>query len=200
MSVYPDSMSLREARTLFFEQSNLGPDGGYGARWVRVEAKPVAFYFPNSRARVASARLHDLHHIAVEYKTDWPGEIEIAGWEIGSGCGRFHAAWILNFAAWTVGLVLAPRRLFRAFIRGRRARTNLYHSGLLPEGLEQITVGELRTGLGLRSPSAETGPADVTSFAGWSAAAVGLWVGLPVGVGLAALSLICRQRHGGDAA
>ena len=74
--------SLRDARALFFERSNLGIDGGYAKRWVRVESKPLAFYFPNSRSRVAAARLHDLHHVAAEYDTDWPGEAEIAGWEI----------------------------------------------------------------------------------------------------------------------
>ncbi|PYK45197.1 MAG: hypothetical protein DME53_05860 [Verrucomicrobia bacterium] len=77
-------MSLRNARTLFFERGNLGADGGYSSRWVRVESKPIAFYFPNCRSRVAAARLHDLHHIVAEYGSDWPGEAEIAAWEIAS--------------------------------------------------------------------------------------------------------------------
>ena len=83
VNAYPDTMSLREARDLFFARSNLGPGGGYASRWVRVETKPLPFYFPNCSARVAAARLHDLHHIATNYKTDWPGEAEISAWEIG---------------------------------------------------------------------------------------------------------------------
>ena len=69
MNRYPDEMLLEDARTLFFKRSNLGEDGGYSSRWVRVKSKPLPFYFPNSRSRVAAARLHDLHHIATEYET-----------------------------------------------------------------------------------------------------------------------------------
>jgi hypothetical protein len=96
-------MSLREARDLFFARSNLGPDGGYASRWVRVETKPLPFYFPNCSARVAAARLHDLHHIATNYKTDWPGEAEISAWEIGGGYGHYYAAWILDLGGWAPG-------------------------------------------------------------------------------------------------
>ena len=46
VNAYPDTMSLREARDLFFARSNLGPDGGYASRWVRVETNPLPFYFP----------------------------------------------------------------------------------------------------------------------------------------------------------
>ena len=142
-----------EARTLFFERGNLGVDGGYSRRWVRVESKPIAFYFPNSRSRVAAARLHDLHHIAAEYDTDWPGEAEIAAWEIASGCTHYHAAWILNLGGFAVGLIVAPRRLFRTFVRGRRTRTNLYHTGFSEFQLDDVTVGMLRARLAMGAPS-----------------------------------------------
>jgi hypothetical protein len=141
-----------------------------------VEAKPFPVYFPNTKARVAAARLHDLHHIAAEYETDWPGEIEISGWEIGSGCGRYYAAWILDLGGWAVGLLLAPLRLFRAFVRGRRATTNLYHTGFPDAHLEQTTVGTLRDRLGLHDAPTPATSADAASFAFWSAAAVTFWV------------------------
>jgi hypothetical protein len=132
---YPDDLSLLEARNLFFRVAKLGSDGGYRDRWVRVETKPIPFYFPNWPARVAAARLHDLHHIAAEYETDWPGEAEIAAWEIASGCARYHAAWVLNLGGFGAGLVVAPRRLFRAFLRGHRAKTNLYKAASMNRGL-----------------------------------------------------------------
>jgi hypothetical protein len=179
MSSYPDAMSLREARTLFFERGNLGADGGYSNRWVRVESKPIAFYFPNSRSRVAAARLHDLHHIAAEYDTDWPGEAEIAAWEIASGCTHYHAAWILNLGGFGVGLIVAPRRLFRAFIRGRRTRTNLYYTGFSDLQLDDVTVGMLRARLGMGAPSVTARGTDVAMFIAWSATA-GLWLLLPL--------------------
>ena len=73
VKAYPDTMLLREAGDLFFARSNLGPDGGYTSRWVRVETKPLPFYFPNWSARVAAARLHDLHHIATNYQNRLAG-------------------------------------------------------------------------------------------------------------------------------
>ena len=109
---YPDGFSLLRARALFLRDAKLGPDGGYGDRWVRFETKPIPFYFPNWPSRVAAARLHDLHHIATDYETDWPGEAEIAAWEIASGCARYHAAWILNFGAFGAGLVVAQEEAF----------------------------------------------------------------------------------------
>ena len=176
MPRYADSLSLAEARALFFRHGNLGDDGGYSSRWVRVEAKPFPIYFPNTDARVAAARLHDLHHIAAEYDTDWPGEIEISGWEIGSGCGRYYAAWLLDLGGWAVGLMLAPKRLFRAFVRGRRAKTNLYHTGFPDAQLAHTTVGTLRDQLGLRGERTSASSADAAAFVLWSAAAMGCWV------------------------
>src|SRR6266478_22299 len=149
---YPEGLSLLEARALFFRNAKLGPDGGYGDRWVRVETKPIPFYFPNWPARVEAARLHDLHHIVAGYETDWRGEAEIAAWEIASGCARYHAAWILNLAAFGAGLVIAPNRLFRAFLRGRHAKTNLYKNGFDESRLDEVTVGLLRGHLGLDVP------------------------------------------------
>ena len=177
---YPDEMSLQEARTLFFQHGNLGEDGGYSSRWVRVESKPFPFYFPNSRARVAAARLHDLHHIATEYETDWPGEAEISAWEIASGCASYHAAWILDLGGWYAGLAVAPRRLFRAFVRGRRAATNLYKTGFDESHLGDITVGMLREELGLRAHISPAGAADYGLFFVWSALALLTWAILPL--------------------
>src|SRR3712207_87453 len=169
-------MTLRDARALFFQRGNLGPNGGLDDRWGKVEEKPFPFYFPNTNTRVAAARLHDLHHIAAEYDTDWPGEIEIAGWEIASGCGRFSAAWVLDIGGFAVGLFLAPRRLFRAFVRGRRAPTNLYLSGFDESQLDRRTVGELRDQLGTRRSNSRPKASDLASFAVWSAAASAFWL------------------------
>src|SRR2546430_5421637 len=92
MAHYPDSLSLLNARALFFQDAKLGSNGGYGDRWVRVESKPIPFYFPNLPSRVAAARFHDLHHLAAKYETDWPGETEIAAWENSSGWWRYRSA------------------------------------------------------------------------------------------------------------
>jgi hypothetical protein len=195
MAPYPDHLSLRDARSLFFRDAKLGPDGGYGNRWVRVETKPIPFYFPNWRSRVAAARLHDLHHIATSYETDWAGEAEIAGWEISSGCAAYYAAWMLNLAAFGAGLIVAPARLFYAFVRGRRAKTNLYKSGIDESRLDQITVGMLRDELGLRAPVTSARPADLVLFGIWCIPSILAWLPLPL-IMLVVSWLIVRARYG----
>jgi hypothetical protein len=145
---------------------------------VRVETRPVPFYFPNSPSRVAAARLHDLHHIAAEYQTDWPGEAEIAAWEIASGCAGYRAAWLLNLGGFGAGLVISPKRLFRAYLRGRRAKTNLYKSGFDESQLNQMTVGTLRDELGLRAPVSSARAADLTSFGFWCICSIFAWLPL----------------------
>jgi hypothetical protein len=166
MPRYADTMTLLAARTAFFEHSRLGADGGYNARWVRIDAKPFPLFFPNMRRRVEAAKLHDLHHVATEYATDWRGEAEIAAWEIGGGCGPYGWAWVLNLGAFAVGLLLAPQRVFQAFVRGRHAR-NLYHGGLADAALGDVTVGTLRAQLGVHSGIESAHPSDVLAFAAW---------------------------------
>jgi hypothetical protein len=118
------SLTLREARERYFRQSGLD-EAGYSARWVRLRAGPISFYFPNTAGRVRAVRFHDLHHVLTGYDTSWTGEGEIAAFELASGCGRHLAAWVLNLGALGIGMFLAPRRMWRAWCRGA-ASANLY--------------------------------------------------------------------------
>ena len=170
-SRYPATMTLAEARSLFFARSGLGEDGGYNARWVRVETKPIPVYFPNTACRVEAARLHDLHHVAMEYETDWAGEAEIAAWEIASGCGRHGWAWLLNLGAFTVGMALFPRRLYRAFMRGRRS-PNLYREGFPESELATKSVGWLRDRCGIGRNESNASTSDKLAFVFWSFVAI----------------------------
>lgn len=168
---YPGEMRLCEARARFFARSGLGADGGYFDRWVRVEAKPFPFYFPNTRSRVRAAKLHDLHHIALEYETDWPGEVEIAAWEIASGCGAYIWAWLLNLGAFAVGMALFPRRLFRAFIRGRHC-ANLYWEGFPESELATKSVSWLRDRCGIGRDESKASASDKLAFVFWCFVAI----------------------------
>lgn len=169
---YPDSLTLAEARSLFFARSGLGEDGGYNARWVRVETKPFPTYFPNTARRVEAAKLHDLHHIANEYETDWAGEAEIAAWEIASGCGRHLWAWFLNLGAFTVGMFLFPKRLYHAFVRGRHC-SNLYRTGFPDAELPNKNVGWLRERLGLKKRDVPATSRDGIAFVFWCITSAG---------------------------
>lgn len=117
------NLSMREARDRYFRDNGFGPDGGYTSPWVELRLGPVPLPFPNTAARKKAVPLHDLHHIVTGYATDWRGEAEISAWEIGAGCGAMVVAWQLNLSMMLVGTAIAPRRTFRAFVRGRRSRS-----------------------------------------------------------------------------
>jgi hypothetical protein len=149
-----ETQTVRDARADYFRRAGFPPDGGDAQRWVilRIGRVPI-FAFPNSSARRRSVKLHDIHHVLTAYDTSWTGESEIGAWEIGSGCRRHWVAWILNLGAMAIGLVIAPRRTWRAFMRGRRSG-NLYGQRSFDESLLDRTVDELRREVGIAPPSA----------------------------------------------
>jgi hypothetical protein len=164
MPEYAPHLKVREARQRYFERGGFG-NGGYEDRWVRLKAGPLVIRFPNTKARLRAVKLHDLHHVLTEYDTSWSGEAEISAWEIATGCGRHYAAWVLNFGAVAVGLFIAPRAVYAAFLRGRQT-TSLY-GGKFEEALLERTVGEERTALGLDSSQRPTRCADRLAFLAW---------------------------------
>jgi hypothetical protein len=143
---YGDDLTLRDARQQHFERSAFG-DGGYTSRWVKLQIGPIPLYFPNTKARVRAVKLHDLHHVLTEYDTTWSGEAQIGAWEVASGCGGHYAAWFLNLNAFALGLGIAPRAVYRAFMRGR-STSNLY-TGQFDESLLAKRVGTTRRELRL---------------------------------------------------
>ncbi len=137
--------TVREARERYFRQNGLS-EAGYTERWVKLKMGPIPLAFPNTAARRRAVPLHDLHHVATGYPTTWTGEAEISAWELAAGCGRYWAAWALDAGGALVGLLIAPRRTWRAFRRGRRCRS-LYRARFTDDLLD-MTVAELRARLG----------------------------------------------------
>lgn len=173
-TLYAPSLTLRAARDLYFAANGFGADGGYSSPWVDFKLGPIPMPFPNSAGRVRAVRFHDLHHILTGYATDTMGELEIAAWELGAGCKDFLAAWQLNLGGLAAGMVASPRRMLRAFRRGRRSES-LYGRDL--EALLERTVGEMREECGVDRPI-EARASDYPRFvAAWSA---GIFVGLVV--------------------
>jgi hypothetical protein len=168
VSRYADELSLRAGRQQYFERSGFD-ERSYTERWVPLKAGPLKFGFPNTASRIRAVRLHDLHHVLTEYETTWTGEAEIAGWEIASGCADHYAAWVLNFSALVIGLVIAPGRVFDAFVRGRHSR-NLYGADFGEKLLER-SVGDMRAELGLDRPRRATA-ADIVAFVWWSVVSI----------------------------
>lgn len=171
---------VREARARYFADNGFS-EASYHDGWVKLKLGPIPIYFPNSPSRKRAIPLHDLHHVATDYATTWTGEAEIAAWEIGGGCTNHWAAWVLNLGAFSYGVVIAPRRVYRAFIRGRHS-TNLYHSGW-DDALLELSVAELRARLSIADrPSATV--RDRVAFA--VAVAAAWWPVLAGGVFLVA--------------
>lgn len=169
---YDPNATMLAARTQYFAANQFGDDGGYGAAWVDFKLGPIPMPFPNTKERVRAVAFHDLHHILTGYDTNFLGEIEISGWELGAGCKDYVAAWALNLggvAVWPI----APRRIFSAFVRGRRSRS-LYGQNL--GELLASTVAETRTRMGIPETPPTPTASDYALFA--AAAAAGTVVGL----------------------
>ncbi|MDT7602539.1 MAG: hypothetical protein QOF61_536 [Acidobacteriota bacterium] len=170
MLKYSPELTLREARALYFEINNF-PNGGYDERWVKMKAGPFPIWFPNIKARQLAVRFHDLHHILTEYETTWKGETEIGAWEVATGIGPFWVGWVLDLLAFAIGLVINPRGVYRAFMRGRHS-ANLYHSVTFDDALLAQRVGAMRRALRLEAVGAGATSRDVVSFIAWSLASV----------------------------
>jgi hypothetical protein len=152
---YPDELDMASARARYFEHNGFGKHGGYDEPWVSFALGPVPVRIPNTRERVRAVRYHDLHHIVTGYDTTPIGEFEISAWEIAAGCRGFGAAWLLNLAGIAGGLLRAPRRTFRAFVRGRHSHT-LYGEDYESLLLERVGNVRARTGADTASSAQPT--------------------------------------------
>lgn len=169
---YDPTSTMRAARERYFAVNNFGADGGYNDKWTNFELGSMPFPFPNTAARVRALQYHDLHHILTGYNTDFVGELEISAWEVGAGCKDFAAAWVLNLGgigAW----IVAPRRVFAAWVRGRRS-ASLY--GLPLDPLLDGTVASARDRMHVPAEAPPASLADRLTFV--AAAATGTVVGL----------------------
>jgi len=140
------TVTLREALDQHLKESGFPPDFGNAERWVIIRLGPVPVCLPNLPIRQKAMLPHDLNHVVSGYGHDLVGESEVGAWEIGGGCGRFPAAWVLAWAIIAPGAVIAPKRIFNAFVRGRHTG-NLFTRDLDPL-LEQM-VSRVQTGLEL---------------------------------------------------
>jgi hypothetical protein len=165
MTIYAadPSLTLGASRDLYFEVNGFGADGGYSDAWVDFKLGPVPMPFPNTASRVRAVRFHDLHHVLTAYGTDTLGEFEISAWELASGCADHTAAWQLNLLGMLVGTIASPRRILRAFVRGRRSK-NLYRA-TYDETLLSRRVGEMRAELGLDRDPGGASASDAVLFA-----------------------------------
>lgn len=174
MQTYDPALTLRDARTRYFEINGF-ENGGYEERWVKMKAGPFPIAFPNTKARLKAVKFHDLHHVLTEYETTWSGEAEIGAWEIATGCAYHYPAWLLNLFAFAIGLVISPRRVYEAFLRGRQS-SNLYRMTFGEELLSK-KVGVVREQLDLDKRVRPTSLMDRAAFTVWAGISITVQVG-----------------------
>lgn len=136
-------MKIEEALQLYFMKYHFA-DGGYQDKYFKIKMGPLLIPVPNTKARLKAVKFHDIHHLLTEYTAFWKGETEIGAWEIASGCGHYLMAWLLNFCSLSIGLFLYPKAVYKAFMLGRKVKTNLYHHYKYDKALLNKTIGELR--------------------------------------------------------
>lgn len=144
--MYESNQTVRSARDAYFTANGFGAEG-YEAPTVTFSVWGLPVSIPNTEGRKQVVPLHDLHHVATGFASDWVGEAEIGTFELRAGCTTL-ASYVLNFAAAAIGLVIAPRRVIAAWRRSAGCRS-LYRAGIPYEELLQMSVGELRAVAGV---------------------------------------------------
>jgi hypothetical protein len=147
--------SAEEALNEHFVTTGLLPAGSARSDWyaghrIPIKLGRISLPFPILQ-REGPMILHDLHHLLVGCAPDWPGEVELAGWEIASGgCGLHFVYWSDRLLTALLGLVTAPRRLLRGFRLGRKC-ANLY--GMRTHAALRLDTDELQKFIGLAAGS-----------------------------------------------
>ena len=106
-------MTIQEALSNYFVEQGLHTERStledwLEDRWYRIGGVPV---LPLVGRIKESLILHDIHHLITGYSTRWTGELELAGWELGSGgCARHWFFWFDRIFTLGLGLVMAPVR------------------------------------------------------------------------------------------
>jgi hypothetical protein len=119
-------MTLQEELAAFYKASGFGDTIGARPQTVPVYTGCMLVPLPNIETRRRFLKYHDLHHLVTGYSVGRIGEGEVSAWELGTGSAFVSPTLgVMNLIALSTGLVLEPRRMWRAFRRGCSSR-NLY--------------------------------------------------------------------------
>jgi hypothetical protein len=169
-----EATTLAEALAEQYKSHGLPPDGGVSAPTFLAHIGPLKIPLPNPPARKQAVFFHDTNHVLTGYDTVFSsGEMAIAGFEIGSGCGRYWMAWLINLGMFALGLLFVPGAMFRAFVRGSRS-SSIYRRPEDRTVLLNFTVSELRQLASLDRDAAPPRPVERLRFLAWSIAAIAM--------------------------
>jgi hypothetical protein len=128
-----DTLTVGDALNHLYVKHQLPEDGGEREAWFHVKMGPVSIPLPNPPARQRAVFIHDVNHVLTGYNarlTD--GEMSIAAFEVGAGCGRVWIAWFLNLTLMALGAIMRPRLVFRAFVRAGKREASMSRACLAP--------------------------------------------------------------------
>jgi hypothetical protein len=152
----PSSWTVRDAVAAYLEENGFDVKD-YDAPTALVTPFGISMHIPNPPSRQRAVRLHDLHHLVTGYGTDFAGEAEVSAWELSRGLrGLGLYIRLIIVTAFVGGLLVAPRRTWRAF-RAAPGRDTLFPRPDY-ESLINLTLGELRQLLGVRSAGLARAP------------------------------------------
>jgi len=140
--------TVRQARDRYLAANGFTLDS-YTAPFVDVSFFGLRFPFPNVGGLGRALPFHDLHHVALGYDTDIPGEAEICAWELRAGvCDAPLIVRFIILELFALGLLTSPRRTLAAWRAAGRCGT-LFSRPLPYDALLDMSVGELRSHLGV---------------------------------------------------
>ena len=116
--------SARATLDRLYASNGLAGDGGLSHdSWSPLKRYAPSVRLPNFSWRKRALPIHDLHHAITAYPFTMPGECQLAAWEFAAGRypNVFATAFCLPLVI--IGILIAPRRTFKAFARGRRSQT-----------------------------------------------------------------------------
>jgi hypothetical protein len=123
-------VTLQDELASFYKRSGFGEVVGARSLTVPVYTGCMLVPLPNIETRRRFLKYHDLHHLVTGYSVGRIGEGEVSAWELGTGSAYVSPLLgVMNLIALSTGLVLEPRRMWRAFLRGCASR-NLYPSAV----------------------------------------------------------------------
>jgi hypothetical protein len=123
-------MALRDELAAFYRRNGFGEIIGDRSLTVPVYTGCILVPLPNIETRRRYLQYHDLHHLLTGYSVGRIGEGEMSAWELGSGSMLIcPTLGLMNLIALSTGLLLEPRRMWRAFARGCSSR-NLYPAAI----------------------------------------------------------------------
>ena len=158
-------MRVRDARDAYLAENGFTV-AGYTEKWTEASFLGVKFVVPNTVPHQRGIMLHDLHHVATGFGTDIAGEAVISAWEVRGGLrgtGLYVTAIVLS--AGSLGIVAAPRRIIRGLRDEWGSPTSLFATTTPYESLLDLTVGELRTLVGVPQEGSTTIPRELHAFA-----------------------------------